>query len=366
MYGHGAVSSSSGAKRPIASAPAVAASAVRHHASHVRSAAIEVRCQTSTAGGSGSGAAMRRVYAGSARWARTEAASSCVKAGNGPTAASTSSVSARRLVVRDGAHRGADGFYELERAVEELARGGALHDVVVRGQQQRGVEFAEAADRRLVGGRVVVARRDQAVARAVVDAVGEHRVDHDRRAGLRVPQAEMPERMAGQREHLELAAGSEAHRLASLQPGVDRRVAAQLVLEERDVLRGRPEPVGLVPAVVAGQHRSVGLDRRPVGLAAQEARARRQLAHRDVAAAVVDVGVGDEHVVDPAAVEVGRDHGARHLAQAGVDQQRPLLAHQQVLADVALAEVTLDPVDAAATSMLEDATLADARRSMSC
>ena len=101
MYGHGAVSSSSGAKRPIASAPAVAASAVRHHASHVRSAAIEVRCQTSTAGGCGSGAAMRRVYAGSARWARTEAASSCVKAGNGPTAASTS-VGQRAQVGRAG------------------------------------------------------------------------------------------------------------------------------------------------------------------------------------------------------------------------------------------------------------------------
>jgi hypothetical protein len=62
---------------------------------------------------------------------------------------------------------------------------------------------------------------------------------------------------------------------------------------------------------------------------------------------VVDVGVGDEHVVDRAAVEVGRDDRARHLAQAGVDQQRPLLAREQVLADVALAEVALDPVDAA-------------------
>jgi hypothetical protein len=151
----------------------------------------------------------------------------------------------------------------------------------------------------------------------------------------------------GQREHLEPAILAEPERLAAAQADVDRRVAAQFVLEERDVLCRRPEPVGLVPAVVAGEHRGVGLDPRPVGLAAQEARVRRQLAHRDVAAAVVDVGVGDEHVVDPAAVQVGRDDGARHLAQAGVDQQRPLPAHEQVLADVALAEVTLDPVDAA-------------------
>src|SRR4051812_39215148 len=62
-YGPGATSSTSGAKRPTASAPAVAVSAVRHQASQVRSAAIDVRCQTSTcaavgAGGSGSGSAM--------------------------------------------------------------------------------------------------------------------------------------------------------------------------------------------------------------------------------------------------------------------------------------------------------------------
>ena len=67
MYGHGATSSSCGAKRPTASAPAVAVSAVRHHASQVRSAAIDVRCQTSTcaavgAGNSGSGSAIGGVY----------------------------------------------------------------------------------------------------------------------------------------------------------------------------------------------------------------------------------------------------------------------------------------------------------------
>jgi hypothetical protein len=62
---------------------------------------------------------------------------------------------------------------------------------------------------------------------------------------------------------------------------------------------------------------------------------------------VVDVGVGDQHVVDPAAVQERRDDRARHVAQAGVDQQRPLLTDQQVLADVALAEVALEPVDAA-------------------
>jgi hypothetical protein len=45
-YGQEATWSSSGAKRPTASAPAVAVSAVRHHANQVRSAAMEVRCHT--------------------------------------------------------------------------------------------------------------------------------------------------------------------------------------------------------------------------------------------------------------------------------------------------------------------------------
>ena len=97
MYGHGATSSSSGAKRPTASAPAVAVSAARHHASHVRSAAIEVRCQTSTATcGQAWGRPCGRVYgrvrsrAGSAcdgRPAGSAAARSCA-AGAGSAAAS--------------------------------------------------------------------------------------------------------------------------------------------------------------------------------------------------------------------------------------------------------------------------------------
>ena len=63
MYGPAATCSTSGAKRPIPSAPAVAVSAVRHHASHVRSAAIDVRWKTSIAAvGFASGSAMGRVY----------------------------------------------------------------------------------------------------------------------------------------------------------------------------------------------------------------------------------------------------------------------------------------------------------------
>jgi hypothetical protein len=58
---------------------------------------------------------------------------------------------------------------------------------------------------------------------------------------------------------------------------------------------------------------------------------------------VVHVRVGDQHQVDP--LGGGRDHRVRHVAQAGVDQQRALGAGDQVLADVALAEVALEAVD---------------------
>src|SRR3954465_11856881 len=58
MYGHAATCSTSGASRPTASAPALAASAERHHASHVRSAAIDVRRAWSSSDGGSAGAAV--------------------------------------------------------------------------------------------------------------------------------------------------------------------------------------------------------------------------------------------------------------------------------------------------------------------
>src|SRR4051794_39477678 len=57
MYGHGATCRTSGASRPTPSAPALAASAERHQASHVRSAAIDVRRAWSRSDGGSAGAA---------------------------------------------------------------------------------------------------------------------------------------------------------------------------------------------------------------------------------------------------------------------------------------------------------------------
>ena len=53
MYGAGAACNRRGASRPTPNAPAVATNAVRHHASHVRSAAISTFSAVSASAGSG-------------------------------------------------------------------------------------------------------------------------------------------------------------------------------------------------------------------------------------------------------------------------------------------------------------------------
>ena len=134
------------------------------------------------------GAAMRRVYAGSAGAAR-DRGGELVREGGERADGRVDLLGERAQVGRAATRaprRARLRTNSSERSRNSRAAARSM-TVVVRGQQQLGVERAQAADRRLVGGRVVVARRDQAVARAVVDAVGEHRVDHDRRAGGRRP-----------------------------------------------------------------------------------------------------------------------------------------------------------------------------------
>ena len=85
-------------------------------------------------------------------------------------------------------------------------------------------------------------------------------------------------------------------------------------------------------------------------VAAQQTGARGEGAQGAVAAAVIDVGVRDQDVVDvverPAQVgHVRSDDLLGHVAQPGVHQQRALLADEQVLAHVALAQIALDAVD---------------------
>ena len=118
-----------------------------------------------------------------------------------------------------------------------------VHHRVVRGQQQVGLERAETADRRPVGVEVVDPRRDQQCPVACVDAALEHRVDHDRRPAARIPDPEVPERVAGQVQDLDAPAVAEPDRLAAAQPRVDRRVASARALSSaRPASSGSSKP----------------------------------------------------------------------------------------------------------------------------
>ncbi len=181
---------------------------------------------------------------------------------------------------------------------------------------------------------------------AVAHAVVEGRVDDQGHPVGRVPQAEVPERVARQVQELEPSPGAEADRLLAAQAEIDRRVAAEQGQHLGRVRLG--QAVRLVPAVVLGEHRRVALDPAPVELVAGEQGARVALADPAVAARVVDVGVADQHQVrlDSGLLE-GRDqHLVRRACEPGVDQHRPLLADEQVLGHRAHAEVGHDPVDA--------------------
>jgi hypothetical protein len=78
---------------------------------------------------------------------------------------------------------------------------------------------------------VEVARRDQAVPLAVVDAGLQRGVYDDRRRVLGVPDPEVPRRVAGEVQDLDAAVRPEPHGLAAAQSRVYRGVAAELLAD---------------------------------------------------------------------------------------------------------------------------------------
>src|SRR4029077_2050004 len=101
------------------------------------------------------------------------------------------------------AYRRHDLVRECERAVEELPRPCRVHHRIVSGQEKVGLECPEATDRLAIGGEVIYARRDQELSVVPVDAALEHRVDHDRGPAAWIPDPEVPERVAGEVQHLD-------------------------------------------------------------------------------------------------------------------------------------------------------------------
>ena len=212
-------------------------------------------------------------------------------------------------------------------------------------QEEFRFECFQPRDRPAQSLEIVIARRDQLVPCAVVDAVGENSVDDDRRPRSLVPQPDVAWRVPGQVQNLDDAARRQADRLAPAEPDVDRRVAAH----RRKQLGGvhRREPVRRMPAVVLADERLVRLDPAPIELVAGEDRLRMGVAEGVVPADVVVVGVADQHEVrlQSGAAQVGVDHCRRRLSEAGVDQHRAVAAGYDVLAHEARPQVALDAVD---------------------
>jgi hypothetical protein len=84
-------------------------------------------------------------------------------------------------------------------------------------------------------------------------AFAEHRVDDEHDALAGVPQPDVAGGMPAQRELLPALIRAQPQPLATAQPDVDRRVAAELALEPAQRLLAQREPVRLEPAVVLAE-----------------------------------------------------------------------------------------------------------------
>ena len=159
-----------------------------------------------------------------------------------------------------------------------------------------------------------------------------------------------PGEWPGQRDDLD-ADPAEIDRLAVRDRAVQGRVRSGRLLQP---LPGRlvvVEAVPAVPAVALRGDRLPRLDPRPVLRRRSDARLRRDAPELAVAAVVVDVGVGDDHVGDVAgrAAELPqrrRDVLRDRPVDSGVDQQQPLVAGDEPLGEAAHSEHGGDPVDA--------------------
>src|SRR5215217_2313435 len=249
------------------------------------------------------------------------------------------------------AHHAVDALGELEGEVEEVEGGLSLHGRVVGCEEVFRAQRLEFADGVLVPGGVEVARWDQAVPLAVVDAGLERGVYDDRRPVLRVPDPKVPRGVAGEVQDLDAPIRPEPHRLAAAQPGVYRGVAAELGQDPILRLLVRAEAVGLGPAVDLREHDLVVLHVSPVELTAREPQRRMPLLESAVAAAVVHVGVADDDLVDvlqrkPDLPQVRDYELRRRPGEDGDHQDRVILPDEEVLTHEASPQVRLDAVDA--------------------
>ena len=131
---------------------------------------------------------------------------------------------------------------------------------------------------------------------------------------------------------------------------VERGLGAGGLAQPRPGLLVVADPVLVVPAVALGGDPLPGLDQGTV----ERVRAQRQVgpqgAQLAVAAVVVDVGMGDDHVgqpadPDPELVEGRGDRVGDRTRDPGVHQQRAVVAGHDPLLQQPRAELGVDPVD---------------------
>ena len=234
---------------------------------------------------------------------------------------------------------------ERDRVGEEGIDLAALHHVVVRRQQALRRERLQRPGGAEVARDVEVGRRVDHVLLEIEESTSQHGIHHDGRARGRIPEADVPGRVAGQVEHLDRQPGSQADPFAGAQVHVDRRVRTHRISQPGEDLRLVREAVLRVPAVPLSQDRLAALDPAHVELVGEKQRPGRRLPDRRVPAEMVDIGVRVEHEVRLKTVEERKDHLRGRLLDSGVEEQRALVA-QQVLRERPWSEHALDAMDA--------------------
>src|SRR5215210_2207989 len=173
-----------------------------------------------------------------------------------------------RPVFQPFADHAVDFHGEVEGAIEEVEDVLIPHNRVVGREEVAWTHGVELADGILVGGGVEVARWLQEVALTVVDTRLEGGVDDDGRVVLRIPDAEVARRVAGEVQELDPPVGPKPQGLTAAKAHVHRRVTAQLSAKPFFRLLVGAEAVGLGPEVDLRHYPPGALHPGPVGLAA--------------------------------------------------------------------------------------------------
>ncbi len=234
--------------------------------------------------------------------------------------------------------------------VQELGDAGAAVDRVMAGVEAGGRDAQQPVDGADVAVDETVGWGEGRAAIGVEDGVEEGGVGDDQALAAGIVDGQVAAGMARRVQDLYLPVSAQTHPLAAAEGDVDRDVAAgraRLFLcclggDDTVVLLAGREPVFDEPVDVA--------DHLHIKQVAEEEGARGHVLYGTIAGDVVEVGVRGEDVADAVGfqadmVEVGSQGLGRRGVHARIDQQRLLLADQQVETDEAATEGGFDAMD---------------------